>query len=84
MSKIKILNEQSKPTTPTDARNQGWKLSKETAKSIGGCDDNGLEQVVINGRSYYKCKVGSQPNTVDNNTPTPSTPAPAPAQPSVE
>jgi hypothetical protein len=82
MSKIKILNEQSKPTTPTDARNKGWKLSKETAKSIGGCDDNGLEQIVINNRSYYKCKEGSQPNTVDNNTQTP--PPPAPTQPAVE
>ena len=63
MKKVKILNEQSKPTTPTQASEQGWKLSKEKAKTVGGCDDSGLEQIVINNRSYYKCKEGSQPNT---------------------
>jgi len=68
MKKVKILNEQSKPTTPTQASEQGWKLSK-------------VEQIVINNRSYYKCKEGSQPNTVDNNTQTP--PPPAPTQPVV-
>jgi len=82
MKKVKILNEQSKPTTPTQASEQGWKLSKEKAKTAGGCNDSGLEQIVINNRSYYKCKEGSQPNTVDNNTQTP--PPPAPTQPAVE
>jgi hypothetical protein len=81
MKKVKILNEQSKPTTPTQASEQGWKLSKEKAKTAGGCNDSGLEQIVINNRSYYKCKEGSQPNTVDNNTQTP--PPPAPTQPVV-
>ena len=36
MKKVKILNEQSKPTTPTQASEQGWKLSKEKAKTVGG------------------------------------------------
>ena len=61
MSLLQILIEQQKPTTVIQARDQGWKRSKDSAKVNGGCGDSDLDQVVINGNSYFKCKPNTTP-----------------------
>jgi hypothetical protein len=68
MSLAQILKEQSeRPTTIVQARDQGWKRTKDGAKTAGGCEESNLDQVVINGNSFFKCK----PNTGQEETPTP-------------
>jgi murein DD-endopeptidase MepM/ murein hydrolase activator NlpD len=54
-----IISEQQRPTTAIDARDQGWKRTKDAAKANGGCGDSDLDQVVINGKSYFKCKLNT-------------------------
>ena len=46
----------SNTMTPTMASEQGWRLNKERAKKVGGCQDEGIISMEISGRTYYKCK----------------------------
>jgi hypothetical protein len=48
--------ETSNTMTPTMASEQGWRLNKERAKKVGGCQDEGIISMEISGRTYYKCK----------------------------
>jgi len=71
---MNLLNEQSNtnptPTSPIDARNNGWKHNKSAAASSGGCSESELESVTLGTppKEYYKCPITATP-----------TPAPAPA-----
>jgi hypothetical protein len=50
-------DKQSERVSAVQIRNQGWKLSIESAIKSGGCEENNIESQEFNDRTYYRCKV---------------------------
>jgi len=62
-----ILLEQV-PTTPTAARNMGYKTTEDAAMRSGGCNSEDLTSVVIQQTTYFKCKTTKSGQTSSSDT----------------